>query len=77
MSAANRYKTISPSQYSGAEMNSSAIPIDARSERERRRSAERMPIGSPIASQMIAEPIVSDSVAGRRPAIRLPTEAPL
>ncbi len=75
MSAANRYSTISPSQYSGAEMNSSATPIALRSVRERRRSAERMPIGSPIAIQMIAEPIVSDSVAGRRPKIRLLTEA--
>ena len=45
--------------------------------RERRRSAERIPIDSPIAIQMIAEPIVSDSVAGRRLKIRLLTEAPL
>ena len=77
MSAANRYSAISPSQYSGAETNTSAVPIVARSSRERRRSAETIPIGRPIASQMTAAPTVSDSVAGSRSAIRLLTDAPL
>ncbi len=75
MSAANRNSAISPSQYSGAETNASAVPIAARSSHVRRRTAETIPTESPLTSQITTAPAASETVAGRRSAIRLRTEA--
>ena len=77
MSAAKRYNAISPSQYSGAETSTSALPMLARSSSERRRRAETIPIGSPIPSHTMLAPTASDTVAPRRLAIRLLTGAEL
>ncbi len=77
MSDANANRTRSPSQYTGAETNTSEIPIVVRSRMLRRLIAEMIPTGMPIASQMTTAPTVSDRVAGSRSAIRLLTEAPL
>ena len=77
MSAANTYSRISPSQYSGAETSTSAPPMLTRSMRERGLRAETIPTARPENSHSTAPPNTSESVAGRRPAIRLPTEAPL
>ncbi len=66
MSLANRNRATSPSQYDGAEIASSAPPIAVRSITLRLRTADRIPIGSPIISQMMTAPTVSEIVAGRR-----------
>jgi hypothetical protein len=47
----------------------------ARSSHERRRSAETIPIGRPVATQMKLAPAISDSVAPNRSAIRPRTGA--
>ena len=77
MSFANRYRRISPSQYSGAETSSSAVPIAPRSSFERRRTAETIPTARPTPSQITDAPITSETVAGSRSTIRPLTDAEL
>ena len=55
---------ISPSQKTGAEMPKSAKPITKRSANERRLMAETTPIRMPTVSQMMAAPMISESVRG-------------
>ena len=61
----------------GAEMSTSAVPIDVRSRRERGRSAEMIPTVMPPSTHRNAAPIVSDAVAGSRSLTRLMTDSSL
>ena len=70
----NRYSDTRPSQYTGAEMATSAVPIAARSRSVPRLIAEMIPIGMPISSHTIAPPMASAAVAGRRSKICWLTE---
>ena len=62
---AKRYRATSPSQNTGAEMNARAVIIVVRSSSERLLTAEMIPTGIAIASQMITAPMTSMTVAGR------------
>ncbi len=74
MSLENSSRASRPSQNSGAEISTSALPIEARSQKLRRLSAETMPTDSPATIQTTAAPSVSEIVAGRRSPIRLITD---
>ena len=73
-SSEKRYSDTSPSQYTGAEIATSASPMASLSGSRPARSAAKMPIGRPISSQQIIAPKASDRVAGIRSKICSRTE---
>ncbi len=75
MSLANRSRSTSPSQNSGTDSASRAVPIEKRSRKEWRRSAEMIPTESPPTTHRTAAPTVNDNVAGSRSMIRLLTDS--
>jgi hypothetical protein len=62
----NTRRPSSPSQYTGAEIASSAAPMLKRSSFERGLRAERTPIGIPTSIQTTKAPTVSAIVTGSR-----------
>ena len=63
---ANRYSATSPSQKTGAEMNARLVTIVVRSSSDLRLTAQMIPTGIPIASQITTAPVTRKTVAGRR-----------
>jgi hypothetical protein len=66
MSSAKRVIATRPRKYTGAEMNSSAMPIASRSIHEPVLTADSTPIGMPIDSHRITAPPVRNIVTGTR-----------